>query len=58
MRKDNTGFDLKHLFIGAEGTLGVITKLAIQVVQKRLSGPIYIYIFHFFSTVFGGFWVI
>ncbi len=30
MRKDNTGFDLKQLFIGAEGTLGVISKLAIQ----------------------------
>lgn len=29
MRKDNTGYHLKHLFIGSEGTLGVITKVAI-----------------------------
>ena len=25
LRKDNTGYDLKQLFIGAEGTLGAIT---------------------------------
>lgn len=29
LRKDNTGFDLKQLFIGSEGVLGVITKVAI-----------------------------
>ena len=29
LRKDNTGYDMKHLFIGAEGTLGVITECAI-----------------------------
>lgn len=29
MRKDNTGFDLKHLFIGSEGALGIITECAL-----------------------------
>ena len=29
VRKDNTGYDLKQLFIGAEGTLGIVTKVAI-----------------------------
>lgn len=30
LKKDNTGYHLKHMFIGSEGTLGVITKVAIQ----------------------------
>ena len=30
IEKDNTGYDLKHCFIGSEGTLGIITKLNIN----------------------------
>lgn len=36
-RKDNTGYDLKQLFIGAEGTLGVVTRLALLVPRKPTS---------------------
>ena len=31
LRKNNTGYDLKQLFIGAEGTLGVITKVSLRL---------------------------
>ena len=31
LRKDNTGYDLKQLFIGAEGTLGVITAAVLKL---------------------------
>mgnify|MGYP005990164979 CR=1 FL=1 len=34
LRKNNTGYDLKQLFIGGEGTLGIITKLCIQCPQR------------------------
>jgi FAD/FMN-containing dehydrogenase len=34
LRKDNTGYDLKQMFIGAEGTLGVITAAVLRLFPK------------------------
>ena len=37
LRKDNTGYDLKQLFVGSEGTLGVITRANILTPRKPSS---------------------
>jgi len=34
LRKDNTGYDLKQMFIGAEGTLGIVTAAALKLFPK------------------------
>jgi FAD/FMN-containing dehydrogenase len=37
LRKDNTGYDLKHLFVGAEGTLGIVTAAVVKLFPKPRS---------------------
>ena len=37
LRKDNTGYDLKQLFIGAEGTLGVVTAASLKLYARMAS---------------------
>ncbi|WP_241524031.1 FAD-binding oxidoreductase [Oceaniglobus indicus] len=34
LRKDNTGYDLRHLLIGAEGTLGIITAASLRLFPR------------------------
>lgn len=37
LKKDNTGYDLKNLFVGAEGTLGVITGAVLRLLPRPRS---------------------
>jgi D-lactate dehydrogenase (cytochrome) len=37
LKKDNTGYDLRHLFMGAEGTLGIITAAVLKLFPKPRS---------------------
>jgi len=40
LRKDNTGYDLKQLFVGAEGTLGIITAAVLRLYPKPTASAI------------------
>lgn len=37
MLKNNAGYDLKHLFIGSEGTLGIVTRAVLRLYPKALA---------------------
>jgi len=51
LRKDNTGYDWKQLFIGSEGTLGVITAAAIATPVKPVSTNVACFLLRDFSSV-------
>jgi D-lactate dehydrogenase (cytochrome) len=37
LKKDNTGYDLRHIFLGAEGTLGIITAAVLKLFPRPRS---------------------
>ncbi|KAF5277755.1 hypothetical protein FQR65_LT03735 [Abscondita terminalis] len=55
LKKDNTGYHLKHLFIGSEGTLGVVTKVAIQCPSKPTSLNLAFFGLESFDDILGTF---
>ena len=40
LRKDNTGYDLKQLFIGSEGTLGIVTAAVLKLMPQQRSSSV------------------
>ena len=51
LRKDNTGYDLKQLFIGAEGTLGIITAATLKLVSRPAQLTTMCFAVHAFEQV-------
>jgi FAD/FMN-containing dehydrogenase len=53
MIKNNTGYDLKQLFIGSEGTLGVITRLVLRLRERAKSSNTALISAHKFDQIAG-----
>lgn len=53
MIKNNAGYDLKHLFIGTEGTLGIVTRVVIRLREMALGQQTAFAAFDNFSQVAG-----
>lgn len=51
IHKDNTGYDLKQLLIGSEGTLGVITKLNVHCPRKDENKTILVFKSHSYEDI-------
>ncbi|MCB9957370.1 MAG: FAD-binding oxidoreductase [Rhodospirillaceae bacterium] len=51
LRKDNTGYDLKHLFIGAEGSLGIITAAILKLFPAHADSQTALVALHDLSSV-------
>ncbi|MDG2035164.1 MAG: FAD-binding oxidoreductase, partial [Pseudomonadales bacterium] len=53
MLKNNAGYDLKQLFIGSEGTLGIVTEVVLRLYPKTLSKKSALCAFDNFNDVVG-----
>ncbi len=53
MIKNNAGYDLKHLFIGSEGTLGIVTRVVIRLREMALGQQTAFAAFDNFTQVAG-----